>query len=74
MQVTVVQFGRREVVEVPEGSTLKDVLEESGIDPDSTIRFKGETVDGEQIEVLGVAAGDTVVAAAPDVSHGGGES
>lgn len=68
--VTVVNFGRASEVEVPEGSTVAAVLQEAGIDPASTIRFRGETLDGEQREIIGVTADETIVAAPPRVSHG----
>lgn len=68
--VNVVQFGRPTEVEVPEGASVADALREAGIDPEATIRFQGETVEGEQRELIAVTSGDTIVAAPPQVSHG----
>lgn len=70
MQINVVKFGQAETLDVPEGSTVAEVLEQAGIDPDATVRFRGETVEGENREILAVLAGETVVAAPPQVAHG----
>ena len=70
VHVSVVNFGQAYEVEVPEGSTVRDALHAAGVDADATIRFRGETVDGEQTEVLAVLNGETIVAAPPAVNHG----
>lgn len=70
VEVTVVKFGQPQTVEVPEGSTLSEVLEEAGVDPDSAVRFRGETVNGEAREIVGVLAGETILTGPPEVSHG----
>ena len=69
MQINLIKFGEAETLTVEEGTTLADALRDAGVDPDATIRFRGETVSGEATEVV-LAPGDTVVAAPPSVDHG----
>lgn len=70
VEVTVVKFGQPQTVEIPEGATLSEVLEEAGVDPQSAVRFRGETVDGEERSIIGVLAGETILTGPPQVSHG----
>lgn len=67
--INLVVMGRGEQLDVPEGTTLAEVLEQRGIDADSAIRFRGESVDGSGREVV-LVPGDTVIATPPNVDHG----
>lgn len=69
MQITLVKFGQPETIDVPEGTTVAQALEAHDIDPDSAIRFRGETVSGSELSVV-LAPGEVVVAAPPDIAHG----
>lgn len=68
--VNLVQFGRTQPVTVPAGSSVAEVLAEAGVDPESTIRLRGETVDGSQRELIGVTGGESIVVAPAEVAHG----
>lgn len=70
MEVTVVNFGNAQKIEVPEGATLSEALEEAGVDPASTIRFQGQTIDGEERQLVALTGGESIIAGAPEVSHG----
>jgi sulfur carrier protein ThiS len=67
--INVLKFGQGTTVEVDEGGTVRDALEAAGIDADATIRFRGQTLDGEDLDVV-LVPGDTIVAAPPSVDHG----
>lgn len=69
MEINLVRFGQAsQTLEVEEGTTLSEVLAHSEIDPESTVRFRGEEMTGD--EALPVQAGETILVAPPKVNHG----
>ena len=68
--VNVVNLGQPQQVPAGEGQTLREILEAAGVDLDSTTRFRGETLGSGDLDSVTPEAGDTVVAAPPQVSHG----
>ncbi len=70
-QITLVEFGNARTIDIDEDNdeTLAQALEKAGVDSDAIIRFRGETVSGEGLEVV-LTPGETVVAAPPRISHG----
>lgn len=69
-QVTIVKFGAAQTLDIEEGTTLAEALEEAGIDPTATVRFRGESVEGEQRDLIALVGGENVVVTPPAVNHG----
>lgn len=70
IQITVVNVGSPRTITVPEGSSVADALEAAGVDSQSAIRFRGETLDSSATVELILSPGEVISAGPPNLSHG----
>lgn len=70
MQITVVNVGTPRTITVEAGASVADALSAAGVDPESAIRFRGETINSQTAVELVLTPGEVVSAGPPHLSHG----